>query len=747
MRMKKKIIAIFVILVQLCLLCFTGCGKRLGDDDETGGVTSADGRYKEYKISQIGEIGGIYAYKQFNDTCILICRDDKAKLCIYESTDNGLNWEQSGDMERIVSVIGDGFIEGADVNDKGEYVFGISGEGNNVSQKELVIVNATGDKTSFTLEGNMKHVRFTNDGTNILVNSDDKIMRYDRNGTLVVTYPVSGCLDFCEASDESIIFLTQTALYQYSKEGTLTETDIVLSDNLSDELRDLQNLVTGLIGGSYIGILKIDGDDNLCIMLSSGIYRHSMGSKVITQMVDNTSTSFVGGRSKMLDFLSSGEDFYVLLSDGAILRYTTVDADEVAVNIEEAGTVELEDAELTIYTLYPSGLLDQVVGIFVARYPNVVVNIEVGIEEDSGISVNDAINALNTELLSGEGPDVLVLTGLDVDTYADNGMLMELSGVYDSVKNSHSEIFLNILDAYRREDGFIYALPIRFTAPVIVAEKDVLTTITDVDAVIDCIDTGKEYPKGNSLEIYYADELFNAFYPAYVKSIFDDAGNYNSDELKKFMEDMKRIWEIIRAQTTVEEQEKMNVEIDICKNNLAGETRGLLERAESEQDIAISSISLPLQFFYLVTLMNNDDSYAFQSFSYDGSRIFEPKFTMGIHSGTAYPEAAKRFVEELFDDDAQLIYSDVERGEPLNLEPELEFYEGAGSKNVIFSFPTEELRDYMMDFFRSLDTPISMNPIISEIILTDFESYLNGDISLEDYMNSLNSSIELYMSE
>ncbi|MDE6432947.1 MAG: ABC transporter substrate-binding protein [Lachnospiraceae bacterium] len=745
---KRKITA-FIIFI--CLLCVTGCGRHIGDDTEASGIADADSRYKEYEISRLNNNKdiGIFAFKQYNDVLTIICNDEKANICIYKSQDNGLNWEQSEDLENVSSAISDSFIDAADINEKGEYAFSVMRDMTTSSNSEIVIIDDTGNKNTFTLGENAKNVRFSKDGTNILVDTGSSVMSYDRNGTLSVTYPVPGCIDFCEASDGSIVFLTTTALYKYSKKGELTDTDTLLSDNLLDELTEFQSTTNGTIG-VYNGALKIDNEDNLYIMLSSGIYRHRLGSNLIEHIVDKVGTSFVGGRKGMCDFLLTGEDFYVLLSKGAVLRYTTADADKVVTNVEKETVAQLKDAALTIYSLYPSEMLDQVVGLFTAKYPNVEVRIEIGIEEESGISVNDAVKALNAKLLSAEGPDVMVLTGLDVDTYADNGILMELSAVHDAVKDSHPDMFLNILDAYRREDGTIYALPARFSAPVAVAQKDVLPAIKDAASIVELIDTGKDYPLGNALEIYYADELYDTFYPVYADKIFNAAGDYNPDELKTFMEDMKQIWEILRKQTTAAEQESVDEQLPVCKNNLSYKTGNLFDRTKSEQDIAITQFLFPIQYFNLITLMNEvDDSYAFESFSYDGNHIFQSKFTVGINSQTKYSEAAQCFVEELFEDDAQGIYA--EEGEALNIEPELEIYEGMGmvgeNHNITFTFPTDELKDYVMDFFKGLDTPVTVNPIIREIVLTDFESYLNGDISMDDYMNSINTSIKLYMSE
>lgn len=746
---RKRKITAFIIFI--CLLCATGCGRHIGDDTEAGGIADVDSRYKEYEISHLNnkkEIG-LFAFKRYSDVLTIICNDGKADICIYKSQDNGLNWEQSEDLQKVSSAISDSFIDAADLNEKGEYVFSVMRDVEASSNSEIVIIDDAGNKNTFTLGENVKQVRFSKDGTNILVNTGSSVMSYDRNGTLSVTYPVPGCMDFCEASDGSIVFLTTTALYKYSKKEELTDTDTLLSDNLLDELTELQSTTDGLIG-IYNGALKIDSEDNLYIMLSSGIYRHRLGSNLIEHIVDEAGTSFVGGRKGMCDFFPTGEDFYVLLSKGSVLRYTTADADEVVTNIEKETITELKDAALTIYSLYPSEMLDQVVGLFTAKYPNVEVRVEIGIEDESGISVNDAVKALNAKLLSAEGPDVMVLTGLDVDTYADNGILMELSKVHDAVKDSHPDMFLNILDAYRREDGTIYALPARFSAPIAVAQKDVLPTIKEAASIVKVIDTGKDYPLGNALEIYYADELYDTFYPVYADKIFNTAGDYNPDELKIFMEDMKQIWEILRKQTTIAEQESMDEQLPVCKNNLSYKTGNLFDRTKSEQDIAITQFLAPIQYFNLITLMNEvDDSYAFESFSYDGNHIFQSKFTVGINSQTKYSEAAQCFVEELFEDDAQGIYT--EEGEALNIEPELEIYEGMGmvgeNHNITFTFPTDALKNYVMDFFKGLDTPVTVNPIIREIVLTDFESYLNGDISMDDYMNSINTSIKLYMSE
>lgn len=71
---------------------------------------------------------------------------------------------------------------------------------------------------------------------------------------------------------------------------------------------------------------------------------------------------------------------------------------------------ELE--EINIYSLYENTSIRQ----YGARYqndnPHIVINYEVGITEGSGQTENDAIKTLNTELMSSNGPDILILDNL-----------------------------------------------------------------------------------------------------------------------------------------------------------------------------------------------------------------------------------------------------------------------------------------------------------------------------------------------
>ena len=53
-----------------------------------------------------------------------------------------------------------------------------------------------------------------------------------------------------------------------------------------------------------------------------------------------------------------------------------------------------------------------------------MVEYEAAIGEGSAVTAQDAIKNLNTRLLNGDGPDVMLLDGCPAENYAARGMLI-----------------------------------------------------------------------------------------------------------------------------------------------------------------------------------------------------------------------------------------------------------------------------------------------------------------------------------
>ena len=88
--------------------------------------------------------------------------------------------------------------------------------------------------------------------------------------------------------------------------------------------------------------------------------------------------------------------------------------------------------------------------LFEEKFPEYQVVIDVGVSEEDGKTVSDAIRSLNTEIMAGNGPDIILMDGLPIEDYIEKGVLEDLSDMVESVKENGEEFFENVLSSYKK---------------------------------------------------------------------------------------------------------------------------------------------------------------------------------------------------------------------------------------------------------------------------------------------------------
>ena len=88
-----------------------------------------------------------------------------------------------------------------------------------------------------------------------------------------------------------------------------------------------------------------------------------------------------------------------------------------------ADTPTVPDTELTIYSLEENSGIRQAVVMFQKKYPDIYLTLETGMSGNDGVTRTDALKTLNTEIMAGKGPDILILDGISSETYIEQGML------------------------------------------------------------------------------------------------------------------------------------------------------------------------------------------------------------------------------------------------------------------------------------------------------------------------------------
>ena len=148
-----------------------------------------------------------------------------------------------------------------------------------------------------------------------------------------------------------------------------------------------------------------DEDDSLFFADSSGLYRYSFKGSVVEQVIDGSLNS-IGSPDTYLVSMESDKDgnFYLAVTDGVsgegkLLKY-----------VYSADTPATPDTELTVYSLRDNSYMRQIAALFQKKYPDIYLNYETGMSEEDAVTSTDALKNLNTEIMAGNGPDVLIMT-------------------------------------------------------------------------------------------------------------------------------------------------------------------------------------------------------------------------------------------------------------------------------------------------------------------------------------------------
>jgi len=147
------------------------------------------------------------------------------------------------------------------------------------------------------------------------------------------------------------------------------------------------------------------------------------------------------------------------------------------------------DNSITIAVITKDQYLDTAVKLFQEKHPGVTVNVEEYTSEplpkadgkntmikkgEKDEDVEKYRNAVNTQLMSGKGPDIMLLSPLPYENYINKNMLVNLSEMMKSDKSFNlEEYYANIFDAMKY-NGSLYGFPTSVTLDVLQGNSIIL---------------------------------------------------------------------------------------------------------------------------------------------------------------------------------------------------------------------------------------------------------------------------------
>ena len=368
----------------------------------------------------------------------------------------------------------------------------------------------------------------------------------------------------CKNQDSLVGIDNADIIYSFSKEGQLNYTNSEvrnLNTNIV-EIVEVKNIIYVILNNGKMYCMdsntgeKIEGNKKIIKFLTynennRGAYEifvdnnqksiYKLDSQRITcyDLEHETSKEVL----ELLYFdLRNGIQFQMFVGNDDILyiSYTLGDG-SIKLNqykYVEKG-IEVEKQALTIYSLTENYDLECLVDAFKVKYPELPVKIIYGFTNEDGKTKSDAMKSLDTELLAGNGTDIIIMDGLSVDTYYEDGVLKNLNDIID-METVSNELFVNMLSPYE-DNNVQFAIPGGFHMYGIVGKPEYVDVFEDMDRLLTITEGAK---LDFAIPSYYLSETANIIYMSRIQDCLLDNGELDNEKLMQMFVEIDRLYKL-----------------------------------------------------------------------------------------------------------------------------------------------------------------------------------------------------------
>lgn len=818
--MKKRLAVLFLgIIFTLSLISCSGGSKN-----------TEMGRYLEEEYTVPENVQWITSMKVLDDDTVLMTGyGQESDLLVLSSTDGGKTWEEKeiklpeeagkelSINQSAISKDGRMFIEYCfyEMNQEEENLDGEpaveevpEGETATEEDQKYEISEEEHQKEYLDYLNSLKHAVIDKDGNiteldlssvNEVKNSEDVYSAglgqavFADNGDLLLLYNYAdvvqvdsttgqvkntfsngeGDLNTFAVLGDSLIIATYESIKEYdlssgSEKGNLKGLEEALGMNDENGSYDYYN--TSYFAGK--------DENTLYYYNTNGLYKYDLKNDKTEQLIDGSLSSFGDNNMGIRYIQEKADNKFLAVYDS----YGSDKSNSKVINYYySADTPKVPDNELVVYSLYENYDIKQSIVLYQKSHPDVYIRTETGLTGDDAVTEADALRTLNTEIMAGNGPDIILLDGMDVDNYITKGLLADMSdGLAEYTKDN--KLFTNIVDAYSK-DGKIYAMPMNIQIPTIVGQKGTIESFSDLKGFTSMIEKISKDNPGQILDIIMPQQYAALMYNANGNAWFNEDGTINEENLKTFYEEAKKQYDIIKSTFDQNEYESY---VNDMKSYFSEKEEEL-----TEEDMDMSSYYVNYYLNVMSVASGNGSKLAIGNLSgmYDlqelysvnkkkeieysvakgqVSDVFVPSGLVGISSKSNEKEIAADFVKYLFSVESQSV--DRYSGFPVNIDAfdKLSVYpyaEEEGYKEgqsiggmgttledgtefyIDMYWPTKEYFEQVKEIISTVKNPSVADTQILRVITKQFEAYENGEVSVDQAVQNVLDQVNLYLSE
>lgn len=525
---------------------------------------------------------------------------------------------------------------------------------------------------------------------------------------------------------------------------------IVIYDLQTMEFRELDHpelseFLTSLfeIGGK----LSMDSSGETLYLAGTGIAQYDLKQDKFGYLLEQE--AFNGlvnqGKESITSFAvnNAGDKMVLCVMDLAANR-SKLYMCEKGIREEDA---QASEEKLRIYSLKESSIR-QAVSLFQEKCPELEVTFEVGYTGKDGVALSDAIWTLNTELMAGEGPDVLLLDGLPADSYIQNGILEDVTGIVEPRKD---QFFYNIISAYNGGEN-IYKVPMTFNIPIILGDTEIVSVNNNAE-LMDVL----ERRAGNGIPLISPNNLSSVAGGLFITSDIRQE-TLDEEKLADFYRDLERISDQSipdEERRAIDEWHRMSYWADQYPSmNSLPELDIYFDRAQ----FGIDSLSSFENYMQILTVCK-EKGMSYQYINREKGNHFIASNVLGINRTGKHMDAAKLFLEYYLSGEAQtagvyggfsIIRSNMEGTRYVSENGE--WLTSTSNRDTpdevlnMYAITTGELQE-LIAFFEKADTPVKDDAVVLQKVMDQADACLFEGKDPESAAKEVCSEINLYLSE
>jgi ABC-type glycerol-3-phosphate transport system substrate-binding protein len=584
-----------------------------------------------------------------------------------------------------------------------------------------------------------------------LLGSSHGIMHLDSQGILKSTIGNGSITMEMAVSNKSVY----TIMKNSENKDVLASFDIESGKKVNEMPLPFNNSNNG-------SLLSADSKGSLYIAMKDGICRLTAGGEKYEQLADGIGTILGDPNYNASDLIVTGNGNIIIHS----INYTTKDSpDSIYCYAWSENALTSAQAKINIVSIYDYSGLRSIISDYQRAHKDIKINYQSYLPgyynaigsttmdelSEKQVKLEDSVRAINTEVLSGNVPDVMILDGLPIQNYIDKGILDDMSK-WAETRLTDGTWVEKIASAYRQKDGILPCIPTIFCVPTIWGEKSM---IEGIKTLSDLASESQQLPKGQYPMTAYDSELLNMLYPMSAPDWMNDKGriDFTSPDFKTFLEQLKAIQKAIPTFKTIE--------VDGNK---------YIDGTTYTKDY-MSRISA----FYML-IANNTSSFVFGNSlsSYreqtpsvcvlpgqSGKNVFYPSQIISVSAGSKNKEAAYTFLDYMTGEGlqkAQNTYNGLTIDKAALdkiLSPAKTVSDDPQSKEDFIGqklgINEVQLDDALCQRIKSilynLDTPTVVDYTLLKMMIEEVMPYINDEKSEEQTISSLSARTKAYLAE